>query len=185
MNNPAAYFADLADVLRNVDITSLITIANLIHEKSSEGGIVFVVGNGGSAANASHLVLHLREVGITAVDLLSDLPYLTAMANDYSYADAPAMRLASEAAEVDLLLVISGSGNSDNVLGCLSVAESEGMTSVGLLGFGGGRAQSQCNHFLTLASDNYGLVEDTHSAIIHVLKNLLTPQENSNGHYPV
>jgi len=134
---------------------------------------VFILGNGGSCANASHLVLHLREINFFAVDLLADLPYLTALSNDFDYDSAPAKRLQRESSPGDVLVVLSGSGKSINVIHALVAAKSRTMHTIGLLGFGGGVAKLLCDHSIVLHSHDYGIVEDCHSTVIHLLKRLL------------
>ena len=99
---------------------------------------------------------------------------MSALSNDKDYGKAPALRLRANATDRDCLIVISGSGDSLNILTALSEAHSLGMTTLGLLGMGGGPARGLCRHFIVVESRNYGIVEDTHSAVIHLLGLLLT-----------
>jgi len=133
-------------------------------------GTVYVVGNGGSASNSSHLALHLSDVNIRAIDVMSQVPTTTAFSNDLSYADALSSYLNTMAWPAsDALVVISGSGNSENILNALKYARSSSIETFGLLGFGGGSAADLCDHKIVVASDQYGPVEDVHSAVIHML----------------
>ena len=136
-------------------------------------GTVWVLGNGGSQANASHLVLHLREAKIRAHDLMDGLPSLSALSNDTSYQAAPMNQLRALGNAVDTLLVISGSGNSINVLAALAEARRIGMVTLGLLAFGGGAALGLCKQAIVLDSSDYGPVEDACSALLHMLSRTL------------
>ena len=139
------------------------------------GTRVFVCGNGGSCANAAHLVLHLRDAGIKAHDLMADAPWLTAVANDHGYQQIFAWTLHSlGAGPDDLLIVVSGSGNSKNVIEALEYAAANNIPRWGLLGMGGGTALSFCNGAVVVASDSYAVIEDIHSIAIHALHKALT-----------
>jgi D-sedoheptulose 7-phosphate isomerase len=132
-------------------------------------GHVWVLGNGGSHANASHMVLHLVDNGIAAHDLMAESALYSARSNDMSYETASSVILKQVAKENDVLFVISGSGNSDNVLSALETAESLKLTTLGLLGFGGGKSAVKCNAAVVLASNDYGAIEDAHSVCVHIL----------------
>lgn len=138
------------------------------------GHTLYVAGNGGSCANAAHLVLHLRESGIRAVDLTADNACITALANDHSYAEVFRAQLQSQAIEGDGLLVISGSGKSLNIIGALEWAKLHRLPTLALLGFGGGDAAGLCDVAVVLASCDYGPVEVAHDACIHLMKELLS-----------
>ena len=156
-----AHLAELAATLANV---------------RQAGGRVYVCGNGGSASNTGHLVLHLRDVGVKAFDLMADTPWLTAIANDQAYEQVFSWSLhALGASPEDLLIVISGSGNSKNILKALRYAEANGVPRWGLLGMGGGDALNLCNDVVLVDSHSYAVIEDVHSIAIHALhKALLT-----------
>lgn len=158
------------DEVHSVDLDELVEGLGVT---KAAGGTVYVLGNGGSQANAAHLVLHLRDKGYRAIDMLGDLPYLTASANDYGYEGVASRMLRQHCAgPPDTLFVISGSGNSPNVLRALDTAGAHGVRRLGLLGFGGGEAAKFIGG-VVLPSTNYGAVEDVHSAIIHYLATVL------------
>lgn len=139
------------------DIASVLAVARA----------VYVLGNGGSQANAAHLCLHLNERGIPAVDLLAETAMMSALSNDHSYQQAPMLRLRRQAKPGDALVVISGSGDSVNLLAALAEAKRIKMVTIGLLGFGGGAAATLCDYACVLDSREYALVEDVHSSILH------------------
>jgi len=165
-----AYRDGLSRLLAEVDARDVDGIASVLRSARIGNRRVYVCGNGGSAANASHLTLHLSEVGLRAHDLSADLPILTALANDVGYEKATLRRLRSLAEEGDTLIVISGSGDSPNILTALAEARRIGMTTIGLLGFGGGAAHNLCDRSVTLDSRDYGDIEDCHSFLVHSLK---------------
>ena len=164
-----AYFRRVTAQLQAVEMPQLAQLAAALETARRSKQTVHILGNGGSDANAAHAVLHLRECGVRARDLLADLPHLTALSNDHSYQDAPRLAL-RQADATDALLVITGSGESANVLLALLEARKRGLTTLGLLGFGGGAAAQLCDAALTLNCCEYGPVEDTHSVCIHALQ---------------
>ena len=148
-------------------------VALLIHrlkKAKAEGNTVFVVGNGGSQSNAQHLTLHLRDRGIRAIDLMADGSWLTAQSNDHGYSESAANLLALLQKTDDLTIVLSGSGNSPNIVECLKRAT---VYKVGILGFDGGAAFGLCDLVVHCPSIEYGVVEDCHSIIIHMLSEAL------------
>lgn len=130
---------------------------------------VYVLGNGGSAALAQHLVLHLRQCEIRAFDLMADPAWLTAMSNDYGYKNAPTALLDVLFKPYDMLLVISGSGKSENVKAAVRAIAAVGGCCVGILGNDGGKVVAYCADAVVLPELDYGPLEDCFSAIIHIL----------------
>ena len=163
-----------SELVNSIQVDHLAALAEAIRATNDRGNTLYVGGNGGSCANAAHLVLHLREVGIRAVDLTADSACLTAIANDHSYAEVFRQQLQSQAIDGDGLLVISGSGRSHNVVGALEWARLHSLRSLGLLGFGGGDAAQLCDLAVILYSTDYGPVEVAHDACIHLIKELLS-----------
>lgn len=106
---------------------------------------VFVCGNGGSAANCLHFCNDLVACGIDARALTGDVATLTAIANDYSFEEIFSRQLEVFAAQDDLLIVLSGSGNSKNILRALGAAMELDLTTWGILGNNGGHAASLCD----------------------------------------
>jgi D-sedoheptulose 7-phosphate isomerase len=132
---------------------------------------VFIIGNGGSAATASHFACDLsKNAGsFAAIALVDHVPTLTALANDLSYQDVFSEQLEALASPGDVLVAISASGNSPNIIQALGYARRIGMITVGLLGFEGGWAKNLCDAYVVVKSYNYERVEDAHLAICHAL----------------
>ncbi len=174
MSETKDYINQLCLAIRSIRVEELEGIANAIRGVDIDGGTIWVLGNGGSQANASHLVLHLCQHEYKAHDLMAETALMSALANDESYKEAPVSRLDKNGTSKDALIVLSGSGQSQNILAALEEAGGQGMTTIGLLGMGGGSALNLCDTALVVSGGNYGIIEDAHSAVIHMLGLLLT-----------
>lgn len=170
------YRRQLRQAVDAVNLDDVFDIARRLRVVRQRKGTVYVLGNGGSSANAQHLVLHLRNRGHAAVDMLGDLAWLTADANDYDYGLAPVHWLQNMPnGQEHAVFVISGSGMSENVLAALAKAKEHRMMTLGLLGFGGGQARALCDASVTLPMEQYGPLEDVHSAVVHMVHEMLHP----------
>ena len=168
------YLSGSAKLITSIEPAPLKGILDrLSRYRIDRSGTVWVIGNGGSQANASHLVLHLQEHGIGAHDLLAESSALTAISNDHDYAKVGSRMLRSMAVRDDTLVVISGSGDSPNIIMALAEAKRMGIYRFGLLGFAGGMAMALCDDYVLIASTNFGQLEDAHSALIHAINNEL------------
>jgi D-sedoheptulose 7-phosphate isomerase len=134
------------------------------------------MGNGGSSATASHLVSDLVKTAhvaglapLRAFALTDNTPLLTAWSNDASYDRCFAEQIAALVEPDDIVIAISASGNSPNVVAGLSAALARGARTIGLLGFDGGAARQLTDVTIHIPCHNYGLVEDTHAAIGHAI----------------
>jgi D-sedoheptulose 7-phosphate isomerase len=138
---------------------------------------VFVAGNGGSAAISEHLScdwqkgVHLEHMnGLKVQCLTSNTALLTAIANDYGYDQAFSYQLEfADVTKEDLVLLISSSGNSDNIIKAALFAKNKGCKVIGLTGFTGGKLKDLADVSLHIPFSNYGLVEDGHQVLMHVL----------------
>mgnify|MGYP001618424793 CR=1 FL=1 len=142
---------------------------------------LWCAGNGGSQANAAHLSLHLQECGIRAVEFMGEAALSSAFANDATYEASLAKRLRLLSRPSDLLIVLTGSGNSINIITALAEARRLGLDTIGLLGFGGGMAKGLCRVPIVLTATSYGPVEDAHSAVVHMLAGLLSDDDAKRG----
>lgn len=134
---------------------------------------VFICGNGGSAATASHMACDLAKTTgrcINAIALTDNVPMLTAIGNDVSYQRIFTDQLIPhKITDRDLLIVISASGNSSNVVDAATYARKQKVNVIGLLGFGGGKVRGCVNYLCVMQSDDYGVVEDAHAVAMHIL----------------
>ena len=124
----------------------------------NSGGTIFWSGNGGSAADAQHLSAELigRLVGnrkpLSSISLNSDIAAITCISNDFGFSDIYARQLEGVGRKQDLLIVLSTSGNSENIINCLKKARELGILTASLLGKGGGKARQLADHELIIAS---------------------------------
>jgi phosphoheptose isomerase len=154
--------------------------AKLLFDCLSAGGTIYACGNGGSAAIANHLLCDFVK-GIQTdtalrprvVSLSAHLELLTAIANDISYDDVFVYQLRTAARAGDLLLTVSSSGNSENIVRAAAWAKSNGIPIVAMVGFAGGRSAEIADVALHVAAHNYGIVEDVHQSLMHLLAQYL------------
>lgn len=173
-----SYLEALASILRLMPVADIGRILEVLERVYDEGRRVFLVGNGGSAATASHMATDLSKTvagrdgagpGFKAIALTDNLAQLTAWGNDVGYAEVFAGPLKSQAAPGDVLILISGSGNSPNLLRAADAARSMGLQTIALLGQGGGRLRPLVDLAVVVPSDAYGPIEDAHLALNHLV----------------
>ena len=172
------YFTRLRDLLGGVDYEALERIVDLLRVARDRGSAVYVAGNGGSAAAASHFATDLakatRRPGKSPLRVLSltdNTAWLTALANDEGYEHVFTGQLESLLRDGDVLILISASGNSPNVIRAAELARQRGAKSVALVGFDGGQLLRLVDISVHAASetDAYGPVEDTLLAVHHAI----------------
>lgn len=184
------YFNLLADAGRTVSPEALSAAANLLIGASQAGRTLFSCGNGGSAAIANHLVCDCLKGVRTGtllkpkvVSLSSTVELITAIVNDIGYDEMFAFQIDSLGGEGDVLIAISSSGESPNILAALERAKSRGMRTIAMTGFSGGEASRLADISLHVNADNYGVVEDVHQSLMHILaqymrhSNLIDPNQ--------
>jgi phosphoheptose isomerase len=175
-----AYFETYGRAAASVDRAKLVEAARAIEAAYRSDRWLFVCGNGGSAAISNHwLCDHMKGVATDTklrprvVSLSANLEMITAIANDLAYDDVFVYQLKSYARPGDVLLTVSSSGNSENVVRAVQWARDNGLRTVAMTGFDGGRAQKLAEIGLHVAADNYGVVEDVHQSLMHVLAQFL------------
>lgn len=146
---------------------------------------IFIFGNGGAAANASHFAADLGkgtlgrryegEKRVRVTSLTDNVTTLTAYANDLSFEDIFVQQLRNLLNPGDLVIAITGSGNSPNVLKAIEYAKKKGALTIGVLGFKtGGKAARLADHAIIIQSDHYGIIEDTCTVLHHLITDCLT-----------
>jgi D-sedoheptulose 7-phosphate isomerase len=154
---------------------TITAIAGKILDALRAGHFVLTAGNGGSAAEAMHLAEELtgkyRAVrqALPAICLNADATALTCIANDWDFAHVFARQVEAFAHPGDVLVVFSTSGNSANILRALATARQRGVTTIGLLGRGGGQAAAACDLALVVASDQGNHVQEAHQVVLHLI----------------
>jgi D-sedoheptulose 7-phosphate isomerase len=177
------YITDLQTHLSTFPTAKLVTLTKLIKKTLATNKKILIAGNGGSASLASHLCADLQKTilesdystkkRLQVFSLTDNIPLLTAWANDYGYEHVFSQQLVNIGEAGDLLLVISGSGNSKNIVNALSMAKTKKLTTFGLFGFKGGSALSMVDDYILIESDRYGVIEDMHCIIAHMLTEIL------------
>lgn len=169
------YTSGLIALLQSIDVAS---ISDIVEALERTKGRIYIIGNGGSAATASHMVndlgvgLKRREIRNFDVQSLSDnTPVCSAIANDIGYENVFFMQLKERISKEDLLIAISCSGNSANILKAVEYAKKEGVCVVGVTGFDGGALKrlSDINFHVPTQKNAYGLVEDMHMILDHII----------------
>ena len=170
------YWSEVAGVAATIDLASLEDAAMALLSCQARGRVVFAAGNGGSAATASHFACDLakgtRRDGPPTCHVMArtdNVPLLTAWANDTGYERVFAEQLASLAQPGDVLVAISASGNSPNVLAAAETARARDLVSIGLTGRTGGRLASLVDIVVRAPSDRIEVVEDAHLIVAHSL----------------
>ncbi len=170
-----AYFERLAKLIPGLPYAEIDAIVSVILQAFAEDHTIFVFGNGGSAASASHAMVDLNKgtIGpgttrrLKVMALTDNVPLLTAWANDSSYEQVFAEQLKNFVRGDDVAFAISSSGNSPNVLLGLKTAREYGAIPVGLAGYDGGKMKQLCNLCVVVPCDNVQMIEDMHHAILH------------------
>jgi D-sedoheptulose 7-phosphate isomerase len=175
------YMATLARVVETLPWGDVDAALACLERAYREGRHVFVIGNGGSAATASHTANDLLKVGhkagkrgFGAFALADNVPTITAIANDEDYSDIFSRQLELLAKKDDVLILFSASGNSPNILKAMNVARALGMKVIALLGMGGGKASPLADVSVVVRSNDYGPIEDAHMALDHLIASYLS-----------
>src|SRR5216683_6787881 len=184
------YFDELQRVVTGLSHDAVNQIAEALVKANESGRIVYLFGNGGSAALASHLACDLGK-GTAYCDggkrfrvlaLTDNLAALTAWANDSSYEHIFSEQLRNFVQPHDVAFAISGSGNSKNVLNALRVAREAGATTVGISGFQGGEMKSLCDLCVIVPSNNMQIIEDLHLSMAHAIFRIVYSRMSRRPH---
>jgi D-sedoheptulose 7-phosphate isomerase len=172
------YKSKLIELIKNIDIDVIESIIQSIELTVVNKSRIYILGNGGSSATASHMVndlgAGLRRRGIINLDVVSladNTPVVTAIANDIGYENIFYMQLEGLLKSEDLVIAISCSGNSPNIIKAAKYAKSQGSKLVGITGFDGGilKELSDINFHVDADRGQYGLVEDVHMILDHII----------------
>lgn len=168
------YWRELGEVTRKMPYALIVRAAELLLECQRRGGTVFVFGNGGSAATASHWACDLAKGTRTngtptfrVVALNDNVPLLTAWANDTGYERVLAEQLVALVRPADVVIAISASGNSPNVVHAVDAAGAASATTIALTGRGGGQLRRRVDLNIRVPSDSIEQVEDAHLMLAH------------------
>jgi D-sedoheptulose 7-phosphate isomerase len=183
----APFMDKVCEELRKLDAAQVRALADAIFECYEKRQIVFIIGNGGSGSNASHFCEDLgkgtlrredfdndKKKRLRVLSLTDNSPYLLAWGNDEGFDRVFVEQLKNLSSPGDLLIAISGSGNSPNILRAVDWANKNGLKTFGCTGFGGGKLKPLAQHNLHVALDDMGIVESVHLTAFHwIVDNLL------------
>jgi D-sedoheptulose 7-phosphate isomerase len=179
------YQVALKQALSSVDRTQLNKAYALMKDASIKGSTIYVAGNGGSAAISDHLccdwmkgTAHDAHKHLKVVSLVSNTALVTALANDFGYDRIFEKQVDMLAEQGDVLVLISSSGKSPNILAALEVAQKRGVKTIGMSGFGGGALRERADVALHVDFANYGVVEDAHQILMHNLAQFLASERD-------
>ncbi len=172
------YLALVCKEIGRLSTAEVENVSELVERAYDAGRFVFIIGNGGSGANASHLCEDLAKCTLCdfesqkrlkVLSLTDNTAGIMAWANDEGYDRIFLEQLKNLSSPGDLLLAISGSGNSPNILRAVDWANRNGLTTVGFTGFSGGKLKSLAHHNLHVGIDDMGIVESLHQVVFHWL----------------
>jgi len=170
------YFIQLEQMVRDISLPDLQNVLDLLEEAYHNGHRVFIMGNGGSAATASHFALDLAKNTIMsgaprlkAISLTDHVPLITAWSNDTAYEHIFAEQLANLIEPGDVVLGISASGNSLNVINAIRLAKQYRAYTVALLGAKGGKIKDMVDAYVLAPGQNIEQEEDAHMILAHVI----------------
>ncbi len=179
-----AYFEQYAKASASVDRKKLAEAAILLQQAYGAKKKLYVCGNGGSASISNHLVCDHGKLIATDTDLLprteslaTNIEVITAIANDISYDEVFVYQLKIAADPGDVLMTVSSSGDSENVVRAASWARENGLDVISMTGFSGGRTANLASVNLHVDGDNYGIIEDVHQSLMHLLGQYMRQSE--------
>lgn len=172
----SGYNDELQRGFKSIDVSNFEDIKNLLESAIKTNKTIYTCGNGGSTAISEHFVCDYLKMTATGTNiqplvhsLSSNVPTITAIANDIGYEDIFSFQLDKFAKTGDVLLCVSSGGNSPNIIKAIEMAKNKKIKSIALVGFEGGKAKKISDYCIHIPSNNYGIVEDLHHIIMHIL----------------
>lgn len=182
------YLSQVGEICNQLEREQIDRLIEILLEARDRDSQIFMLGNGGSAAAASHFCEDLGKGTLKditdskrfrAISLTDNVPYIMAWANDEGYEQVFEQQLINLARQGDVAIGISGSGNSENVLRAISFANEHGMVTVGITGFNGGKLRWLAQHTVHVPCHNMGMVENVHLIIAHLVVDILRERVNN------
>ena len=172
----SGYMNEIQKGFESIDVDNLEKIVNVLDSAIKRNSTIYTCGNGGSSSIAEHFVCDFLKGASTETSiqpiihsLSSNTPTLTAVANDISYDDIFSFQLEKYGKDGDILLCVSSSGNSPNIIKAISMAKLKNIESISFVGFVGGDAKNISDNCIHIPNKNYGIVEDVHHSLMHML----------------
>lgn len=176
LNPVVDYLNGVKECLDSIREEEVHSIVETIFDTYTKGKSIFILGNGGSASTASHFACDLSKgtaidgkPRLRAISLTDNVPLITAISNDIDYPSVFKEQLITFLSEGDVVICISASGNSQNVLEAAKYARSKGALVIGFIGFGGGKLKELVDKAIVFLTEDYGQVEDAHMPLVHLI----------------
>jgi len=170
------YLKGLSICLKGLSQQDIAEVAEMLFQAYKQGKQIVIMGNGGSASTASHFARDLKigtaveeKPRVRAMSITDNMAMITSLANDVNYNAIFEEQLVGQLDKGDIIIGISASGNSPNVLNAIAYARESGATTVALTGFGGGKIKDMVDKAIIVSSWDYGQVEDVHLCLCHIL----------------
>jgi D-sedoheptulose 7-phosphate isomerase len=170
------YFNEIVKALNAINESDITEIGDIIFDTYKRHKRIYIFGNGGSAATASHFALDLAKSSanlsvrkLPAISLSENMPLITAIANDTDYSLIFREQLSTLLESGDLVVAISASGNSPNIIEAVKFANNNGAVTVGICGFDGGELNKIARRAIIIANNDYKQIEDVHMIITHII----------------
>jgi len=178
------YVKEWENVLKNLDLHEINRIIEMLLRAYKNDNSVFILGNGGSASTASHFACdlgkgtlgdhyNLSKKRFRVHSLTDNMATITAYANDLGFEEIFVQQLKNLIKDGDVVIAITGSGNSENVVRAIRLANSHKAITVGFLGFDGGKLANMLDYKIIIGSENYGIIEDAHDMLHHMMYTVL------------
>lgn len=181
------YYARFAEALTSFDKGPMTDVLRVVDQVIENDGYLWVAGNGGSAGISNHTCCDMTKgTHVVGKDIMrcqsfvSNMPLLTAIANDMSYDEVFEKQVEYYMKKGDALLVVSSSGNSPNVVNAVEKANALGHPTVAFVGFKGGKLKEIAGTCVWIPIENYGIVEDAHQSLIHCISQYMRKRATSD-----
>ena len=181
MTETQDYLNHQVEALNKIELHQVVKIAESINQVAQSGGKIWIAGNGGSATTAAHCATDLSKgvfsntgVQIPAICLNEMVGVSTAWSNDINFKFALKLQMESLYTLGDLVLVFSGSGNSENILELINFANTKNLKTIGIGGMGGGQMSKISSESLIIQSEDMQIIENTHLYVVHLIYKILS-----------
>ena len=185
-----SYFEGLKNIMDKTSMQDIKKVTNVLYDAYKKNKQIFIIGNGGSASTASHFACDLskgtlqrvydeKEKRFRVMSMTDNVALLTAFSNDLNYDHVFSQQLKNLINHGDILIAITGSGNSPNILNAVDTASKSGAVTIGFLGFDGGKLKDKVNHYIHVPSSHYGMIEDLHLVLSHLISSYLAEMKKN------
>ena len=188
-DNIKNYLNEEVEIIKKLDVNAINDAMNLLEETREKGSVVYLIGNGGSAATASHIQNDFNKGISEGLDkkynfccLCDNFATIMAIANDDCYENVFYNQLKNRLKDGDVLIAISGSGNSKNVIKAVEYAKSMGNKVIGFTGYDGGKLKPLSDVSLHVPINNMQIAEDLHTIFNHTMMYILCSFLKTNNH---